>query len=759
MTSTTYPLTANGKLYDPAQAEEFVNLIFRNVEWQPGQVISILGIGEKGTEREGVFRDRQIIPPGFIGVIHGHLKRWAEWHGAAFIVPAVLHAAAAEKGDVTLDKVAALTAIVLDIDSGDVTEKAKWVTERLGRPTMVVASGGKTEASKLKAHLYWLLSEPCEDVERVAALRKLLAAKVGGDQSFGRATQVIRIPGSVHAKDGNATVCRILERGGAEYDLEDLAEIIENMQPMEGVEQGPAPSAMLASAGGFDFTPRQDTAVAALHRDVDAGGEDLTRWGEFSKVAGFYIADIRAGRLTPEAAYRAANGWMLEHMNPPWPQQRFDAEFRALLNKDVESHGAFPQSVVARHQAEVQGAQTIEPTPATWPIAQTIPPRPWLFGHWLQRGIVTAMIAPGGVGKSSLTAGMMLSMSSGKPILGKDIYAEAPLVTWYWNLEDGGDNLARARIAAALHHGIAEADCGGRMFVDSGPEGATLCTAVEDRAGFTIIEPVFQNVASAIKAKGVDVLVIDPFVSSHAINENDNNRVDANVKAWARVAQHTGSAVVLVHHSVKLHGERVTADSARGAGALNNAARMTLVLNRMSEDQADMWGIDPSSAQRFFNVADDKHNMSPPEAADWFELKSVSLNNATAILPADSVGVVAPWKPPRAMDGVEAVHLFHIQKVLNAGTYWRSSQSKGGAWAGDVVANVLGIEADTPKAKRRINSVLETWLKSGALRIEVRRDAEGQRKNREAVLVGHWAGDPNAYAEQSEKPPEGNQHG
>ena len=340
--AVAYPIAAHGALCEPAQTEAFFDMLFGNVEWEPGQLISLLGIGEKGTGREGIFKDRQIVPPGFIGLAHGHIKRWSEWHAASFVVPAVLHSAAGEKGDVTLDKIAALTAIILDLDTGDVTAKAAWIIERLGKPSMIVASGGKTDVGKLKAHLFWRFNEPREDVERVAAVRKLLAQKVGGDTSFGRATQVIRIPGSVHAKNGAPSLCKILERSNAEYDFEDLADIIENMQPMPGVEVAPT-APLLTLAGGMDFTPRQDTAIEALHRDVNEGGEDLTRWSEFSKVAGFYIADIRAGRLTPEAAYTAANGWMLEHMNPAWPQARFDQEFKALVNKDVANHGPIPE--------------------------------------------------------------------------------------------------------------------------------------------------------------------------------------------------------------------------------------------------------------------------------------------------------------------------------------------------------------------------------------------------------------------------------
>lgn len=740
----SYPKKENGALYRQSEAEAFAKMLFRNVEWEDGQLVSILGIGEKGTAQEGKFRERKIIAPAFMGAMHSHLKRWAEHEVASYIVPAVLHASAKEAGDVTLDKLAALTAIILDIDSGDVTEKAKWVSDRLGRPSMIVASGGKTDAGKLKAHLYWLFDEPCEDVERVAAIRKLLAAKVGGDQSFGRATQVIRVPGSVHAKNGNASVCHILDQSTAEYSFEALAEIVEDMQPIPGCEEavnkltGMSVSTGPVMAGGLmDFMPRQDTAIAALHRDIDAGGDELTRFSEFSKVAGFHIAEARAGRMTLEAAYLATNGWMLAHMNPPWPAARVEQEFRALLTKDVQNHGPIQPAPAVVAVTQSTG---IEPTPASWPLSQSIPPRPWIFGRWLQRGIVTAVVAPGGVGKSALMTAMTLSISSGRPILGKDVYG-GPLRTWYWNLEDSADNLARSRIGASLVHGIKEAECGGRMFVDSGPEGAMLCTAVEDRNGFTILEPVYANVIEALKRQQIDVLVIDPFVSSHGVNENDNTRVDAVVKMWAWVAKQANCALVLVHHAGKLRGDRVTAESARGASALNNAARVTLVLNRMTPEQGEVWGIDPVQAQRFFNVADDKHNLSPAEGADWFELKSVCLNNAVDDLPADNVGVVTRWKPPSAMDGVHAEHLFKVQRVIHAGTYWRNSKVKE-FWAGEVVAEVMGWTLE-PADQKRINQVLERWIATGALKIETMRD--DNRKLKEAVKVGNWAGDPNAF--------------
>src|SRR5688500_17059555 len=90
-----FPLASNSALYDPGQVETCFKALFRNVEWSEGEVISLLGIGEKGTEQEGRFRERKIIPPAFIGSGHRHMQRWGEHRVASFVVPAVLSGAAA----------------------------------------------------------------------------------------------------------------------------------------------------------------------------------------------------------------------------------------------------------------------------------------------------------------------------------------------------------------------------------------------------------------------------------------------------------------------------------------------------------------------------------------------------------------------------------------------------------------------------------------------------------------------------------------
>ena len=363
------------------------------------------------------------------------------------------------------------------------------------------------------------------------------------------------------------------------------------------------------------------------------------------------------------------------------------------------------------------------------PDPGSIPPRPWVFGRWLLRNTVTAVVAPGGVGKSSLMAAMLLSLVTGKALLGKDVW-NGPLRAWLWNLEDDKDELARQLLAAAIYYGVTNKDIAGRMFVDSGPEGATLCTATSDGRGFTLNQQKFDDIAAELKARRIDVLIIDPFVSSHQVEENDNSKIDAVAKAWSRVAKQANCSIILVHHTAKTRGERITTESSRGASSLTNAARSVLALNPMDEGQARHYGVDEADARRYFTVGDDKHNRAPAEWANWFQLASIELPNG------DSLGVVAPWKPPAVMDGVDATALGQIMRIVSAGDYKLHMSAKD--WVGYEVARVLKMDTDDKVNCVRIDKIVRAWIKSGALKEEPRMDPKAY-KMKAFVAVGDQA--------------------
>jgi len=231
------------------------------------------------------------------------------------------------------------------------------------------------------------------------------------------------------------------------------------------------------------------------------------------------------------------------------------------------------------------------------------------------------------------------------------------------------------------------------------------------------------------------VLIVDPFVSSHEIEENANSKIDKIAKAWGRVAKSANCAIVLVHHTSKAGASEVTALSARGAVALVNAARSTLVINRMEEVQADRLGISADERRRYVMVRDDKHNRAPAEKGDWCRLVSVNLGNGGQHIAGDSVAVAEAWTLPDPFDNVTTTHLAEVQALVAGGEWRESPQSP--QWVGHAVAQVLRLNANDKAEKARIRSLIREWIANKALVVDRRQDSK--REMRPFVIVGEPA--------------------
>ena len=364
------------------------------------------------------------------------------------------------------------------------------------------------------------------------------------------------------------------------------------------------------------------------------------------------------------------------------------------------------------------------PTGFVWQDPSTIPPREWLYGRHLIRKQVSVTVAPGGVGKSSLTICEALAMASERELLGD--WTAKGLKVWIYNLEDTRDELERRIIGAMQHYGIKPEEVAGRLYVDTGRE-RSLCAAITTREGTQILKPVLDALAQEIAAREIDVLVIDPFVSSHQVGENDNGAIDLVAKEWARLADRCNCAIELVHHTRKTNGEEATTESGRGASALLAAARSGRVLNKMSDVLKAKAGVQDDPAT-YFAITRDKANLAPAGKREWRRMASVPLSNG------DSVGVVEFWKWPDTFDGVATKDLLSVQQAIE-GKQPRYSDQAGEDWAGCIVAEVLGMDATADR--KRIKRIIETWIKSGALKkVQVKRD---YRKERPCLEVGEWA--------------------
>jgi len=376
----------------------------------------------------------------------------------------------------------------------------------------------------------------------------------------------------------------------------------------------------------------------------------------------------------------------------------------------------------------------VRATPYSWIAPTTIPRRDFVYGRHLIRKFVSATVAPGGIGKSSLVITEALAMVSGKDLLG--VHPSGRSRVWLWNLEDPAEEITRHVQATASHYRLKPEDLEDYLFVDSGRD-QRLVIAVTDRNGTGILQPTVDSLVEELIRRQIDVLIIDPFVSSHEAPENDNGAMDRIVKEGGRVAQRANCAIELVHHSRKSSaGEiEITVESSRGGKALTDGCRSVRVLNRMSKEEGENAGVDAHRSH--FRTFIDKSNLAPPaESSTWFKLESVDLGNGT-IGYGDSVGVVVSWQYPDLMANVTVSDLRAVQAIVSKGRYRASPQA--GDWVGHAVAKVLRLDLNKPNDKRKMGNLLKAWLTSGSLKKQVDKDDKGN--DRPFIIVGEWAYD------------------
>lgn len=286
-----------------------------------------------------------------------------------------------------------------------------------------------------------------------------------------------------------------------------------------------------------------------------------------------------------------------------------------------------------------------------------------------------------------------------------------------------------------LHYEIDPLTVVGRLFVDSG-RTSKITIAEQTKNGAKIVRPMVDALVATFRTNAIGVTIVDPFLASHGVPENDNAQIDVAASAWAEVVEATDRAGELIHHSRKTGGAEITGEDGRGASSLGARVRAVRTLNVMSEDEAARAGVQERRA--YFRVDSAKGNKAPPSsAADWYQLRSYDLPNGVDGKLGDSVGVVDKWKWPNALDGVTIADLRAVQAAIAAGRWRASSQAKD--WAGLAVAKVLGLDASNKAASAKIAALLKTWIANGMLGIVEGFDEK--REKRSFLEVGAWAND------------------
>lgn len=196
----------------------------------------------------------------------------------------------------------------------------------------------------------------------------------------------------------------------------------------------------------------------------------------------------------------------------------------------------------------------------------------WLWEHRIPIGMVTMVAGDGGLGKSTILLDLAARVTTGRPMPNEAGGPFAPRGVLVFSAEDDLPSVVVPRLVLAGAN---------RRFMSS----VKIRVAADRQRELVIDASDLERLRSLIVRESVVLVIFDPFVayvpgSANLHHNQDARRVLADLH---HLAEHTGCAVVVIHHLNKgQHQEAV--HRLTGSTGLSTASRSLLVVGPHPDD-------------------------------------------------------------------------------------------------------------------------------------------------------------------------------
>lgn len=411
--------------------------------------------------------------------------------------------------------------------------------------------------------------------------------------------------------------------------------------------------------------------------------------------------------LTTGTAFALLRDYYNPRCVPPWPLDE-------LLAK-VENAASYGTAMAGRLTPEVTFASVpqIPPPPKVFEqndirfgnalSGQEIPPRPWLVDRMLMKQNITLLLAAGSTGKSSISLALAAHLAQGRDFAGYKSHSKCKTIVY--NGEDDLHEQSRRLSAICIHHGLEYKDIKEEIMLLS-PDQVKMTLAKKEQYNRVRDETLVEHLIDIAKAPDVGLLVLDPLVKIHHMDEVDNVDMDFVMETLTYIARKADVAILALHHSTKTNTRQENRignmDVARGASAIVNAARIAFTLLNPSETDMEMYGFEDKDAHKWVRLDDAKMNMSlSNDKATWFKKDGLRIPSG------DIVGVLHHEKVEKTTD-----HLLNIVSRFMHATFLANNQSTINAQeAVNIVKTNIPLMAN--KRDKEIRMKLEGLFKFG----------------------------------------------
>lgn len=390
---------------------------------------------------------------------------------------------------------------------------------------------------------------------------------------------------------------------------------------------------------------------------------------------------------------------------------------------DYLLHGIMPED--AEPPSEEPEAPSVAIRSLTPFDPTAIPVRPWVIRGWLLKRNVAMLIAPPGVGKSTVTLQQAIAIATGREWAGWKI--ERPGNVLLINVEDDIDEMQR-RLAAALEvMNVKQEEIAGKLFIHDGDRDFLIIKTTPN--GDIVWSPLVEELTETVRRHQIAVVMVDPFAETLVGEENSNDAMKKAATGFRQVARDGDCAVLLVQHTSKAMSSAAgDMNASRGGSSQIGVVRTAATLFDMGSDDAAKFGL-PDKDRRLYIRWDDAKSNQSLKSGDpiWLQKVSVDIGNSSGLHGSDSVGAMRAWTPPDVFENISVALANQILDELASGTFKEDRRARSnGDWAGCPVMRIA------EKSEEQAVRILKEWRSNGV--IETFKDKD-QNTRHERVFV------------------------
>lgn len=490
------------------------------------------------------------------------------------------------------------------------------------------------------------------------------------------------------------------------------------------------------------YERRETSVTSAL--DSPASVEAGIRFLQSAPVAiegqrGDETTYITAARLVRELALSVDTAYFLlaEHWNPrcqpPWDLDALRGKVENAAQYGTADMGRLdpsvlfanvdvspPPSVFAQNQIEFGNA--LDPS--------SIPPRPWMLDRVLMLHETTLLLAPGSAGKSSLSLAIVAHMALGKPFGPYACHVKCRSVVY--NGEDDRAEQSRRLYAVCQSYNLDYNEVKKHVVLLSSSDIDLRLVSAHGRVP-VVNDAVVDQLVEFAAHEDVGLVVYDPLVDVHDVDEGDNPHMNFVMKTLQAVARRANVASLVLHHTTKSGQSRQedrvgNMDVSRGASGIVYKSRISFTLMNASSQDCEDYGLQDAERNTWVRLDDAKMNLAlSSDQATWFRKEGCKIPSG------DVVGVLRHAELKKNTTNIRARIADIIMATLTANG--QASMPVGQAVAVVKTEEPLYANKSDAEVKKRIEGLFATPTEIKGRTLHAKREGEGARTTLVIVMT------------------------